>query len=164
MFVENVESILNNTGVNPELIELEITESMLMENMNSVLPMMQRLKDLGLSLAIDDFGTGYSSLAYLKQMPIDVLKVDRAFVRDLPMDENDCAITRAVILMAQQLGLKVVAEGIEESDQADFLTDSGCELGQGFLYSRPLNLADLEQVLRSDDPELAVLNILQEES
>ncbi len=164
MFVENVESILNNTGVNPALIELEITESMLMENMNSVLPMMQRLKDLGLSLAIDDFGTGYSSLAYLKQMPIDVLKVDRAFVRDLPMDENDCAITRAVILMAQQLGLKVVAEGIEESDQADFLTDSGCELGQGFLYSRPLKLTDLERVLHSSDPELAVLNILQEES
>ncbi len=164
MFVENVESILINTGVNPELIELEITESMLMENMHSVLPMMQRLKDLGLSLAIDDFGTGYSSLAYLKQMPIDVLKVDRAFVRDLPMDENDCAITRAVILMAQQLGLKVVAEGIEEAAQADFLTDSGCELGQGFLYSRPLNLKDLERVLRNADSRLMVLANLQLES
>ena len=147
LFVQNVADILRKTGVNPALIELEITESMLMENMDTVLPMLDELKQLGVSLAIDDFGTGYSSLAYLKKMPIDVLKVDRAFVQDLPHDQNDCAITRAVILMAQQLGLNVVAEGIEDLTQAEFLTDNGCQLGQGFYYSRPLRLGDLESLL-----------------
>lgn len=117
---------------------------MLMENMDDMLPILHELKALGVSLAIDDFGTGYSSLAYLKQMPIDVLKVDRAFVKDLPHGKNDCAITRTIIVLAQQLGLSVVAEGIEEFAQAEFLTASGCDLGQGFLYSRPLQLADLE--------------------
>lgn len=161
MFVENVEQILQETGVDPSFIELEITESMLMENMNTVIPMLEALKALGISLAIDDFGTGYSSLAYLKQMPIDVLKVDRAFVQDLPHGKSDCAITKAIILMAQQLGLKVVAEGIEESDQADFLTNSGCELGQGFLYSKPLNLKDLERILHSPKVEKDLLLSLQ---
>lgn len=150
LFVQNVADILQRTGVNPALIELEITESMLMENMDSVLPMLDELKGLGVTLAIDDFGTGYSSLAYLKKMPIDVLKVDRAFVQDLPHDQNDCAITRAVILMAQQLGLNVVAEGIEDLTQAEFLTDNGCALGQGFYYSKPLCLGDLEHLLQTN--------------
>ncbi|MFG1490231.1 EAL domain-containing protein, partial [Oceanospirillum sp. HFRX-1_2] len=99
------------------------------------------------SLAIDDFGTGYSSLAYLKEMPIDVLKVDRAFVKDLPHGRNDCAITRTIIVLAQQLDLSVVAEGIELVEQANFLTESGCDIGQGFLYSRPLPLKALEEKL-----------------
>lgn len=152
-FVAQVEKILLQTGVDPRWLELEITESMLMENMQDMLPVLHRLKALGLSLAIDDFGTGYSSLAYLKQMPIDVLKVDRAFVKDLPEGKNDCAITRTIIVLAQQLGLSVVAEGIEKPEQAAFLTESGCDIGQGFLYSRPLPLAHLEARLdREDEP------------
>ncbi|WP_417595939.1 EAL and GGDEF domain-containing protein [Oceanospirillum sp.] len=146
-FVSQVETVLKHTGVDPKWIELEITESMLMESMDDMLPVLHELKRLGVSLAIDDFGTGYSSLAYLKQMPIDVLKVDRAFVKDLPHGQNDCAITRTIIVLAQQLGLSVVAEGIEQIEQAEFLTDSGCDIGQGFLYSRPLTLTDLEEKL-----------------
>ncbi len=146
-FVRQVATILQQTGVNPKWIELEITESMLMENMQDMLPVLHELKALGVSLAIDDFGTGYSSLAYLKEMPIDVLKVDRAFVKDLPHGRNDCAITRTIIVLAQQLGLSVVAEGIEQSEQAKFLTESGCDIGQGFLYSRPLKLSALEEKL-----------------
>lgn len=146
-FVSQVATILQQTGVNPKWIELEITESMLMENMQDMLPVLRELKALGVSLAIDDFGTGYSSLAYLKEMPIDVLKVDRAFVKDLPHGRNDCAITRTIIVLAQQLGLSVVAEGIEQSEQAKFLLESGCDIGQGFLYSRPLTLKALEEKL-----------------
>ncbi|OPX54168.1 PAS domain S-box-containing protein/diguanylate cyclase (GGDEF) domain-containing protein [Oceanospirillum multiglobuliferum] len=149
LFIENIANILRKTGVNPACIELEITESMLMENMDDVLPMLHQLKGLGVSLAIDDFGTGYSSLAYLKQMPIDVLKVDRAFVKDIGAGKKDRAITCAIILLAQQLELKVVAEGIETQEQAEFLTSSGCNLGQGFLYSRPLQVAALEKALRN---------------
>lgn len=146
-FVSQVETILQQTGVDPKWIELEITESMLMENMRDMLPVLHELKALGVSLAIDDFGTGYSSLAYLKEMPIDVLKVDRAFVKDLPHGRNDCAITRTIIVLAQQLDLSVVAEGIELVEQANFLTESGCDIGQGFLYSRPLPLKALEEKL-----------------
>lgn len=146
-FVSQVETILEQTGVDPKWIELEITESMLMENMRDMLPVLHELKALGVSLAIDDFGTGYSSLAYLKEMPIDVLKVDRAFVKDLPHGRNDCAITRTIIVLAQQLDLSVVAEGIEQPEQAQFLTESGCDIGQGFLYSRPLKLSALEEKL-----------------
>ncbi len=151
-FVSQVETILQQTGVDPKWIELEITESMLMENMNDMLPMLHELKALGVSLAIDDFGTGYSSLAYLKKMPIDVLKVDRAFVKDLPHGRNDCAITRTIIVLAQQLGLSLVAEGIEQPEQAAFLMASGCDIGQGFLYSRPLPLAELEKKLSQSNP------------
>lgn len=146
-FVQEVGALLEQTGADPRWIELEITESMLMENMNEMLPVLHQLKALGVSLAIDDFGTGYSSLAYLKEMPIDVLKVDRAFVKDLPGARNDCAIARTIIVLAQQLGLSVVAEGIELPEQAQFLAESGCDIGQGFLYSRPLPLKDLEAKL-----------------
>ena len=146
-FVTQVQAILQETGVNPELIELEITESMLMDNMDDMLKILHQLKGLGVSLAIDDFGTGYSSLAYLKTMPIDVLKVDRAFVKDLPHGKNDGAIARTIIVLAQQLGLSVVAEGIEALEQAKFLTESGCDIGQGFLYSRPLTIEALEEKL-----------------
>lgn len=144
-FVSQVETILQQTGCDPRWIELEITESMLMEGMQDMLPVLHDLKALGVSLAIDDFGTGYSSLAYLKEMPIDVLKVDRAFVKDLPHGRNDCAITRTIIVLAQQLELSVVAEGIEQPEQAQFLTESGCDIGQGFLFSRPLTLSALEE-------------------
>lgn len=155
-FISQVATILRQTEVDPALIELEITESMLMENMDDMLPVLHELKALGVSLAIDDFGTGYSSLAYLKQMPIDVLKVDRVFVKDLPHGKNDCAITRTIIVLAQQLGLSVVAEGIEAPEQAAFLTDSGCDIGQGFLYSRPLTRQALELRLAREHQQQAV--------
>ena len=159
-FIRQVETVLQQTGVDPQWIELEITESMLMENMDDMLPVLHELKELGVSLAIDDFGTGYSSLAYLKQMPIDVLKVDRAFVKDLPHGQNDCAITRTIIVLAQQLGLSVVAEGIEQIEQAEFLTDSGCDIGQGFLYSRPLKLSALEEKLAKAAPSSVNTDVL----
>lgn len=126
-----------------ELLELEITESMIMEDVKTVVATLNGLKRLGVSLAIDDFGTGYSSLSYLKQLPFDHLKVDASFVRDIPDDKNDMEITAAVIAMAHKLGLKVVAEGIETHDQLAFLRENRCEMGQGYLLACPSPLEDI---------------------
>lgn len=141
--VTSVESILKETGLPAEALELEITEGLMMDNYNHSLALLNGLRKLGITLAIDDFGTGYSSLSYLKKMPVQVLKIDRSFVRDLPDDPDDLAITSTIILMARQLGLQVLAEGIETDEQRQFLLDSGCPVGQGFLFDRPLPLEDI---------------------
>ena len=122
----------------PSQIEIEITESMVMSNIEESNQVLKFLKVLGVTVAVDDFGTGHSSLAYLKKLDIDVLKIDRTFVQDLPDDENDKAIVAAIIAMAHELKLTVVAEGIESLDQEAFLKQQGCEMGQGYLYSKPL--------------------------
>lgn len=119
-------------------IELELTESVVMESPEVVIAVMQELRELGVSMSLDDFGTGYSSLAYLKRLPLDRLKIDRAFVRDLPQDEDDAAICTSVIALASALGLRVVAEGVEMPEQLDWLSDHGCDEVQGFLLARPL--------------------------
>lgn len=129
------------------LLELEITESMIMEDVNQVINTLSQLKELGVSLSIDDFGTGYSSLSYLKQLPVDNLKIDASFVRDIPHDKDDMEITAAVIAMAHKLGLKVVAEGIETHDQLAFLRENGCELGQGFLLAKPMEIDSIYEIL-----------------
>jgi len=132
-----VTEVLATTGLDAALLELEITESAVMEDADTALQLMQRLRALGVRLAIDDFGTGYSSLARLKRMPVHKLKLDQSFVRGLPADHDDAAITRAVIALGHSLGLQVQAEGIEDASQAAFLQGLGCELGQGYLYGRP---------------------------
>jgi diguanylate cyclase (GGDEF)-like protein/PAS domain S-box-containing protein len=137
-FPERVETILAETGLPPERLELEITESTIMETAEIAIAMLVRLKELGLSLSVDDFGTGYSSLAYLKRFPIERLKIDRSFISDLENDPTDAAIASAVIALAHSLSLEVVAEGVETQTQADFLLGQGCDSVQGYFFSRPV--------------------------
>ena len=136
--VEDIADILLETGLDPEKLELEITEGAVMEDATAAREIMQKLRDLGISLAIDDFGTGYSSLSYLKRFPVSVLKIDQPFVRGLGQDDQDSAIVRGVIALAQSLNLTVTAEGIETLEQLAQLRDLGCNHGQGYLLSRPL--------------------------
>ena len=134
---QRVASVLAATGLPPEQLELEVTESAIMEDPDAALKLLTRLRALGIRLAIDDFGTGYSSLARLKRLPVDKLKLDQSFVRGLPDDPEDAAIARAVIALGKSLGLKVLAEGIEQPEQADFLRGLGCNYGQGYHFGRP---------------------------
>lgn len=124
------------------MLKLEITESLLMRGAENVIPIMNQLVAMGLALALDDFGTGYSSLAYLKKFPISTLKIDRSFVVGLPHEENDCAIARAIVTMAQQLRQEIVAEGVENLAQMVFLRELGCDQLQGFLFSAAVTPAE----------------------
>lgn len=135
---ERIASILEDTGLPPACLELELTESILMREVNEAMHILDSLKNLGLSIAVDDFGTGYSSLNYLKQFPIDVLKIDRTFVDGLPSGEQDAQIARAIIAMAHSLNLAVIAEGVETHEQLDFLREHGCDEVQGYLFGRPM--------------------------
>jgi EAL domain-containing protein (putative c-di-GMP-specific phosphodiesterase class I) len=133
--VEPVQAALNGFKLDPHLLELELTETVLMQNLGATLPLLQSLKDLGVSISVDDFGTGYSSLSYLKRLPIDTLKIDRSFVRELETSPDNAAIVAAIIAMSKSLKLRVVAEGVETQGQMTRLFDQGCQLMQGFLFS-----------------------------
>ncbi|MGQ8919124.1 phosphodiesterase DibA [Pseudomonas lundensis] len=139
-----VSTVLADTGLNPALLELEVTESAVMDNSEVALEQMHRLRELGLRLAIDDFGTGFSSLLRLKRLPVQKLKIDQGFVAGLPGDDDDVAIVRAVIALAQSMGMQVHAEGIEYVEQAQFLLDHHCDLGQGYWFGRPMSARDLD--------------------
>lgn len=141
--IETILGILRETALEPHQLVLEITESVLMEHAETTVARLYQLKDMGIYLSIDDFGTGYSSMTYLKRFPVGKLKIDQGFIRDIPGDSEDAAITTATIQMAHGLKLQVVAEGIETEAQADFLSEHGCDLGQGYLFSRPLRHAAL---------------------
>lgn len=149
LLVETVKRTLHDTGLHPDYLELEITESMLMDNVDDALIILHDLKKIGISLSIDDFGTGYSSLSYLKRLPIDIVKVDQTFVHDIPHDLNDMEITSAVISMAHNLQLKVVAEGVETEDQLDFLTIAKCDYAQGYFFSKPVSADAITNVIRT---------------
>ena len=136
--VESVMMILDETGMDPQYLDLEITESAAMENPEKAIPILEGWKEKGISIAIDDFGKGYSSLAYLKKLPLDSLKIDRTFVKNLIANPEDAAITTAIIAMAHSLKLTVVAEGVETEEQLAFLRELGCDEAQGYLFSRPL--------------------------
>jgi len=140
---ERILEIIDEAGLSPRLLELELTETVLMENVHAQIETLRRLVHAGVRLAIDDFGTGYSSMAYLRQLPLDKLKIDRTFVRDLPHSENDCAIVTAIIAMAHGLGLTVTAEGVEREDQAAFLRTRACDFMQGFHFARALHADDM---------------------
>src|SRR5690606_14267284 len=133
-----VAKVLAETGLDPVYLELEVTESAVMEDPEQAMEQMHRLRSLGLSLAIDDFGTGYSSLLRLKRMPVQKLKIDQGFVAGLPSDEDDIAIVRVIIALAKSMGMRVLAEGIEHREQAGFLLANGCQLGQGYWFARPM--------------------------
>jgi diguanylate cyclase (GGDEF)-like protein len=151
--VASVLGILVEAGVNPRWLELELTESMLMDASPDIMRRLHALRQAGIQLAIDDFGTGYSSMSYLKTFPINSLKVDRSFVRDLPHNAEDAAITKAIIAMAKSLKMEIVAEGIETSEQNDFLRAHGCDKSQGYYYSRPVPAAQIVQLLRRHEPQ-----------
>lgn len=147
--VESIAGTLDILKINPLLIRLEITESILIKNIGKTIQVLHQLKNLGVSLAIDDFGTGYSSLSYLKQLPIDFIKVDRAFITGIPKDTEDTEITAAILAMAHKLQLKVVAEGVETREQLLFLEKNGCDFAQGYFFSKPIPLNQLVEFLES---------------
>jgi len=146
-FVATVAEVLQQTGVEPDRLILELTESLLMENLDAVLEVLHQLRALGVRLAIDDFGTGYSSLAYLVKLPVQVLKIDRSFITRLHEDANNFTLVRSILRLAADLRLQTVAEGIEAVEQAEELRRLGCHKGQGYWFSRPLPAADLQQLL-----------------
>lgn len=137
-FVERVENSLAKSGIPETMLKLEITEGIVIQNLDDTIAKMRRLKRVGVSFAMDDFGTGYSSLTYLKRLPVDALKIDQSFVRDATHDPNDAEIVRAIVAMGRSLGLQLIAEGVEQEDQLHFLEQQGCYLYQGYLYSEPL--------------------------
>jgi diguanylate cyclase (GGDEF)-like protein len=146
-FVATVLSALERSGANPKNLKLELTESMLVENIEEVIAKMTELKKHGVSFALDDFGTGYSSLAYLKRLPLGLLKIDRAFVRDMLVDVTSGAIAQTIISLGRAMGLSVIAEGVESEEQRGFLAGLGCHTFQGFLFSPPLPLEQFEALL-----------------
>ncbi|MBU6460620.1 MAG: EAL domain-containing protein [Proteobacteria bacterium] len=140
----SIRQILERTGLEASSLDVEITESFLMDDIEHTGSVLHDLKQMGVSISIDDFGTGYSSLSYLKQFPIETLKIDQSFIRDVSVDPNDAAITSAIIAMGHSLNLKVIAEGVETSDHLEFLRKQGCDLAQGFFFSPALEYADLK--------------------
>ncbi len=151
--IKQVEEALRNSAFNPNDLDFEITETIAMHNAEESVGVMRQLKSLGIGLSLDDFGTGYSSLSYLKRFPIDVLKIDKSFVRDIPEDANDLAIVSAIIAMAHALGLKVIAEGVETDAQWHFLRDCGTQFAQGYYFGRPLPASEFEDLLARRLPD-----------
>jgi EAL domain-containing protein (putative c-di-GMP-specific phosphodiesterase class I) len=143
-FVDQVLDILQRTGARPQQLKLELTEGLLVHNVEDVIAKMRALKDKGVGFSLDDFGTGYSSLSYLKRLPLDQLKIDQGFVRDILTDPDDAAIASMVISLGKSMGLAVIAEGVETEAQREFLANQGCDAYQGYLFSRPIPLEEFE--------------------
>lgn len=148
-FTSEVARVIQHSGANPARLKLELTESLLVDNMDDVIAKMDTLKTMGVGFSLDDFGTGYSSLSYLKRLPLDQLKIDQSFVRDILSDPNDAAIAKTVVALAHSLGLEVIAEGVETEGQRDFLERNGCRAFQGYLFSHPVPAAELEDFVRA---------------
>jgi EAL domain-containing protein (putative c-di-GMP-specific phosphodiesterase class I) len=148
--LHDVDEALLASGMSPVLLQLEVTESMVMRNVSRAIKVLDAIQSRGIRLAIDDFGTGYSSMSLMKQFPIDTIKIDRSFVRDLPVDSEDQAIAQAIISMGKALGMTVIAEGVETVEQETFLRNHACDEMQGFLFSRPLPAKQMADLLRSE--------------
>ena len=147
-FVDKVKTILHETGLNPKWLELEITESVL-ANVKSTIPVLKEIRKLGIHISVDDFGTGYSSLSYIKELPIDTLKIDQSFVKDIHTNKESKEIAKAIINLANSIGLNVIAEGIELKEHVDELSKDGYILGQGYYYSRPLKVEAFEDFMKT---------------
>ncbi|WP_313707048.1 putative bifunctional diguanylate cyclase/phosphodiesterase [Massilia sp.] len=143
-----IRAVLGETGLQARCLELEITESLVMDDVEQAIATMRELKEMGVQLAIDDFGTGYSSLAYLKRFPVDVLKIDRSFVHDIETDAGSAAMVAAIVSLSHDLGMRVIAEGVETAPQREFLRERGCDEIQGYLFSRPLPASGFERLLQ----------------
>jgi EAL domain-containing protein (putative c-di-GMP-specific phosphodiesterase class I) len=146
-FVSTVAEILNETKLDPSWLELELTEGSIMKEPEQAIEKLHELRRMGIKIAIDDFGTGYSSLSYLKRFPIDTLKIDKSFVRDVCSDPDDAAIVHAIVTLGHALDLNVVAEGVETHEQLQYLTTLECDMVQGFLFSKSLSAQDFEELL-----------------
>jgi EAL domain-containing protein (putative c-di-GMP-specific phosphodiesterase class I) len=155
-FVTGVAAILAQTGFDPRSLELELTETFLMQESTSTDIVLQALKQLGVKLALDDFGTGYSSLSYMRRFPVDTLKVDRSFVRDLITDTADAGVVSAVVQMGKSLNMRVVAEGVETEDQARVLREMACGEAQGYYFGRPMNATDSSALMQRRKYQLSV--------
>jgi EAL domain-containing protein (putative c-di-GMP-specific phosphodiesterase class I) len=149
---DDIGAALKDSGMAPNLLELEITESMIMHNPTRMIAKLAKIKKMGVRLAIDDFGTGYSSLAKIKHFPIDTLKVDRSFIRNLPNSAEDKAITNAIIAMGKSLNMTIVAEGVETVEQLNFLKEHSCDEMQGFYFSKPILPEQFAELLRKHVP------------
>ncbi|QAU35995.1 EAL domain-containing protein [Janthinobacterium sp. 17J80-10] len=147
--VDSISNVLRECGLAPHCLEIELTESMIMEDVDRAIGTLRALAGLGVQISVDDFGTGYSSLAYLKRLPIDVLKIDQSFVRDITLDPDDAAIVATIVSLAHSLRLEVIAEGVETAEQLEFLRGHGCDAMQGYYFSKPLPADQLEELLRS---------------
>ena len=150
-----IETALENSGLDPRRLDIEITESVFVRNASQVTETLEMIRAMGIGIALDDFGTGYSSLGYLGRLPIDKIKIDQRFVRELPADEESAAIVTAVLNLSHALGKAAVAEGIETVAQAELLRAAGCEYGQGFHFGRPMSGAALTQ-MAADERALSV--------
>jgi EAL domain-containing protein (putative c-di-GMP-specific phosphodiesterase class I) len=150
-FLDEVRRALDTPGLVPGSLQLELTESVLMQRDDHIDALTRELKGLGVRIAVDDFGTGYSSLRYLREFPIDVLKIDKTFIDDIPQDPRQVALVEGIVRIADTLGLQVIAEGIEEPAQRELLAGIGCRFGQGYLFARPMTVEQGEQVLRRHD-------------
>ncbi|EKD41063.1 MAG: hypothetical protein ACD_74C00067G0001, partial [uncultured bacterium] len=147
--MEEIEQILDESGLPPATLKLEVTESGIMENIETALDVLHAIRERGMTLSIDDFGTGYSSLSYLHRFPFDTLKVDRSFVIEMEKDAKNLEIIRSIVALAHNLGKKVIVEGIETPGQLALARDLGCEFGQGYLFAKPLPAEEAEKLLRS---------------
>jgi len=146
-FVEQVSKVIEQTQINPLRLKLELTESTVLENVADTIAKMQALKSIGVRFSMDDFGTGYSSLAYLTQLPLDQLKIDQSFVRNIGTKSTDAMIVQTIIGMANNLGIEVIAEGVETDAQRDFLWKAGCMLYQGYLFGKPMPVKEFNDLL-----------------
>jgi EAL domain-containing protein (putative c-di-GMP-specific phosphodiesterase class I) len=147
-FVSQVQRALMEAGAKPSHLKLELTESVVLENVQEAIAKMRELKLMGIGFSLDDFGTGYSSLQYLNRLPLDQIKIDQSFVRDIATDPNDAAIVQTIIAMTEALGLNVIAEGVETREQLAFLERRGCHAFQGYFFGRPLALEQFEMDIR----------------
>jgi EAL domain-containing protein (putative c-di-GMP-specific phosphodiesterase class I) len=155
-FVASVRRTVESKAVDPRRMILEVTESAVIQDPARGLKALQELKQLGVSLALDDFGTGYSSLSYLKDLPIDILKIDRTFIDNIASSRTEALLTGATIALGHELGLRIVAEGIERPEQLKKLIDLECDYGQGFLFSPPLSYADFDEFVREREQDIGI--------
>ena len=151
-FVRMVESIINITGMPSHLLELEVTETILMDKLDLAIEMLTVLREMGIRISIDDFGTGYSSMKYLRDLPVDVMKIDKSFVDNICTAKKDREITSTMVDLGKKLGLEVIAEGVETADQMNLLKQTGCDTGQGYLFSKPLPFDELKKYIKNTDP------------
>jgi EAL domain-containing protein (putative c-di-GMP-specific phosphodiesterase class I) len=136
---ENFKKIMKSVGISPHNIEIEITESFIMEYSTTNLTILEDFRTIGCQISIDDFGTGYSSMSYMKSLPLDTIKIDKSFVMELPYDTHDVEVSKAIIALSKSLGYHVIAEGIENELQEAFLREHGCDIGQGYYFSKPMD-------------------------
>ena len=151
-----VAQILNETKLDPHLLELELTENILMHDIDEVIVQLQQLSDLGVTISIDDFGTGFSSLSYVKRLPVDRLKIDQSFIRDVVSDTSDRAIVAAIVTLAHSLRMEVVAEGVETVEQLEYVRGAGCDAVQGYYCGKPMAATQFEEFIARDRQVAAI--------